>query len=232
MISIESIICRLVSAVILGGMVGLERERLVRAAGLRTHALVCLGAALFMIVSAFGFTDILGYPHVDLDPSRIAAQVVTGIGFLGAGTIIFQQGSVRGLTTAASIWAVAAVGLAVGGGMYLVACIATFLALVILVVVKPLERRIDPPDHYAFVIVVSRESVTLSAIYASLEAAKTTVVRIVVTPHITPNEDRLELLLPRIEHPIAVEIAESLRHVAGVNSVQFTEERFVLPENR
>src|SRR6266852_1399093 len=142
MIAPQQVILRLVIATVLGSIVGLERERLDRAAGLRTHALVGLGAALFMLVSAFGFTDIMHAPQVTLDPSRVAAQVVSGIGFLGAGTIILRREIVRGLTTAASVWAVAAVGLAVGGGLYLAAASATLLALTILVVFKPVETRL------------------------------------------------------------------------------------------
>jgi hypothetical protein len=107
------IVQRLVLASGLGAIVGAERERLERGAGLRTHALVGVGAALFMIVSAFGFAVVLMPPQVGLDPSRIAVQVVSGIGFLGAGTNIFQREIVRGLTTAASIWAVAAIEAAV-----------------------------------------------------------------------------------------------------------------------
>src|SRR5829696_5358074 len=132
MIPTEQIVLRLLVATVLGGIVGVERERLERAAGLRTHALVGVGAALFMIVSAFGVTDILGTPGVGLDPSRIAAQVVSGIGFLGAGTIIFQREIVRGLTTAASVWAVAAIDLAVGGGLWLAAILTTGLVLLVL----------------------------------------------------------------------------------------------------
>ena len=101
---------RLGVAAVLGALVGLERERLEWAAGMRTHALVSLGSALFMVVSIFGFSDILNERHVILDPSRVAAQVASGIGFIGAGTIIFRREVVKGLTTAASIWAVAAVG--------------------------------------------------------------------------------------------------------------------------
>ena len=117
MLSDTDIALRLLAATLLSGIIGLERERGERAAGLRTHALVGLGSCLVMIVSAFGFED-WHYSPGALDPSRIAAQVVSGIGFLGAGVIIFQRdgGAVRGLTTAASVWVVAAIGLAVGGG--------------------------------------------------------------------------------------------------------------------
>ncbi len=133
---------RLVSATLCAGVIGLERERAEMSAGLRTHALVGLGSALIMIASAFGFSDVLGTPNVVLDPSRIAAQVVSGIGFLGAGTILVQQQVVRGLTTAASIWAVAAIGLSIGGGLYVPALIATALALIVLEVMRPVERRL------------------------------------------------------------------------------------------
>ena len=139
----HEIALRLVTATALAGLVGLDRERHRSAAGLRTHALVGMSSCLLMIVSAFGFADILGTPGVGLDPSRIAAQIVTGIGFLGAGTIIAHGDSVRGLTTAASIWTVAALGIAVGGGMYRAAILGTALALILLLVMRPIERRLD-----------------------------------------------------------------------------------------
>jgi putative Mg2+ transporter-C (MgtC) family protein len=132
---------RLLLAAVLGSVIGFERERLLWAAGLRTHMLVCVGSCLIMIVSAYGFTSVLG-PHVILDPSRVAAQVVSGIGFLGAGSIILRNEVVKGLTTAASLWAVAAVGLAVGGGLYYAAVSATVIILGILAGLKPLEERV------------------------------------------------------------------------------------------
>jgi putative Mg2+ transporter-C (MgtC) family protein len=131
---------RLGVAALLGSLIGVERERLLWAAGLRTHMLVCVGSCLVMIVSAYGFAGVLGR-YVVLDPSRIAAQVVSGIGFLGAGSIILRNEVVKGLTTAASLWAVAAVGLAVGGGLYLAAVMTTVIILVILAGIKPLEER-------------------------------------------------------------------------------------------
>jgi len=134
------LIARLGLAALLGGVIGFERERLSWAAGLRTHMLVCVGACLFMIVSAYGFMDVLAHEHVSLDPSRVAAQVVSGIGFLGAGSILLRGEIVRGLTTAASLWSVAAVGLATGGGLYVAAVAATVIILIILAGIKPLER--------------------------------------------------------------------------------------------
>ena len=135
------LIARLGLAALLGGAIGFERERLSWAAGLRTHMLVCVGSCLFMIVSAYGFMGVLEHDHVSLDPSRVAAQVVSGIGFLGAGSILLRGEIVRGLTTAASLWTVAAVGLAAGGGLYLAAVSATIIILIILAGIKPLERR-------------------------------------------------------------------------------------------
>ena len=114
----SEVVIRLLLAAALGSVIGLERERLLWAAGLRTHMLVSVGSTLVMIVSAYGFAGVVNTPGVSLDPSRVAAQVVSGIGFLGAGTILLRQEVIRGLTTAASLWAVAAIGLAVGGGLY------------------------------------------------------------------------------------------------------------------
>lgn len=141
MISWSEILIRLSLAALFGAFIGLERERKDWAAGLRTHMMVSVGSCLIMIVSAFGFADILGTEHVSLDPSRVAAQVVSGIGFIGAGTILFlKRGAIRGLTTAAGLWTVAAIGLATGGGLYFAAAATTIIALIILWALQPIER--------------------------------------------------------------------------------------------
>lgn len=123
---------RLVLAALFGTIIGLDREYREKEAGFRTHFLVSLGSALMMIVSQCGFSEILTHDGVSLDPSRIAAQVVSGIGFIGAGTIIFNHQIVRGLTTAASLWATAGIGLTAGAGMSWLALAATILTLVAL----------------------------------------------------------------------------------------------------
>ncbi|WP_271005584.1 MgtC/SapB family protein [Listeria seeligeri] len=123
-------ILRLVIAGILGAVIGLDREIRAKEAGFRTHFLVSLGSALIMIVSQYGFSEIATMQTVSFDPSRVAAQVVSGIGFIGAGTIIIQKKFVRGLTTAAGLWATAGIGLAVGAGMYWVGIAATLLTLI------------------------------------------------------------------------------------------------------
>jgi putative Mg2+ transporter-C (MgtC) family protein len=138
------VLLRLALAAALGAAIGLERELREREAGLRTHLLVSLGSALFTIVSAYGFHAFLasGQSVVRADPSRIAAQIVTGIGFLGAGAIIRQGLSVRGLTTAATLWVVAAIGLATGAGYYSAAIVTTVLVLVSLWPLRILAHRI------------------------------------------------------------------------------------------
>lgn len=124
-------ILRLVVASLMGVVIGLEREYRSKEAGYRTHFLVALGSALMMIVSQYGFNDVLKADLVRLDPSRLAAQVVSGIGFIGAGTIILlQKQIVRGLTTAAGIWATSGIGLAIGAGMFTIGVTATILFLI------------------------------------------------------------------------------------------------------
>jgi putative Mg2+ transporter-C (MgtC) family protein len=127
-------------ALLLSGAVGLEREVRHKDAGLRTHILVGVGAALFMLISKYGFTDVLEKGLIVLDPSRMAAQVVSGIGFLGAGLIFVRRDSVRGLTTAASIWVTAAVGSAAGAGLLILAAEATGIYIVVTLVL-PVARR-------------------------------------------------------------------------------------------
>ena len=140
------LILRIFVAAVLGGLIGLEREYREKSAGFRTHFLVALGSALFMVVSAYGFGVIITGTQdqaIRLDVSRIAAQVVTGIGFIGAGTIIFQKNVVRGLTTAAGVWVTAAIGLACGGGLYIIASVSTFLVLLGLEAFNYFLRRFD-----------------------------------------------------------------------------------------
>ena len=146
MISEWEMIGRLLLAAVLGSLIGLQREHQFWTAGLRTHMLVATGACLFMTVSAFGFQQALTQPGTQLDPSRIAAQIVTGIGFLGAG-VIFKEGlSVRGLTTAASIWITAAIGILMGIGFYMPAILATVLTLSTLSIFRWIEARM--PAHF------------------------------------------------------------------------------------
>lgn len=220
MIAPEQVILRLVIATILGSIVGLERERLDRAAGLRTHALVGLGAALFMLVSAFGFADVMHAPQVTLDPSRVAAQVVSGIGFLGAGTIILRREIVRGLTTAASVWAVAAVGLAVGGGLYLAAVSATLLALIVLVAFKPVETRLFAHRRSTGLsLQVEPRAQPLLAIEAAVEAAGVRLEALRIQPDHELEMDRVEITFYPAPRERVRALMESLRQIDGVRGI-------------
>ena len=142
MLDWNEILLRLFLAAIFGAAVGIERERKDWAAGMRTHMMVCVGSALTMMVSSFGFSDVLGSDYVELDPSRVAAQVISGIGFLGAGTILFlKPATIKGLTTASGLWTIAGIGLATGGGMYFAAGAATVIALLILWGMQVVQKK-------------------------------------------------------------------------------------------
>ncbi len=130
-------------AFLLSGLIGLEREIRQKAAGLRTYTVVGVGAALFTLVSKYGFTDVLHSGTVSLDPSRMAAQIVSGLGFIGAGVIFVQRGSVQGLTTAATIWLTAAVGSAAAAGLPLLAVLATAAYFLVSYGVRPLAHRLS-----------------------------------------------------------------------------------------
>lgn len=144
---------RLAVAMLLGGVIGFEREYRAKDAGFRTHFLVALGSALFCIVSQFGFGFELK------DSSRVAAQVVSGIGFLGAGTIIFQKNVVRGLTTAAGLWVTAAIGLSCGTGMYIPAVVTTFMVLIGLEILSTVIPRVSTSVVILSFSATSQESV-------------------------------------------------------------------------
>ena len=146
MISFPEILLRLAVALMLGAVIGFEREQKEHAAGLRTLALVSLGCALFTIISAYGFLELLTIPHTTIDPTRVASYIVAGIGFLGGGTIFLsrQNEKVKGLTTAATIWVIAAVGIACGVGMILAALVTTLMMLFILFLLPFAEKFILP----------------------------------------------------------------------------------------
>ncbi|MGH8183523.1 MAG: MgtC/SapB family protein [Terriglobales bacterium] len=222
MLGTPEIAIRLLLAAVLGAVIGFDRERHSWAAGLRTHMLVCLGAALAMIVSAFAFSDVLQqWPRVVLDPSRIAAQVISGIGFLGAGTIMFlhRENVVRGLTTAAGLWAVAAIGLAVGGGMYAAAVIATAVAWVILAVLKPLERRFAVRKPLPQVRVGFAGRASLAAIEQVL-IGRDLPASTIVTRRIPDDGDEVTVEFARgFERNVLGELADALRGLPGVATV-------------
>jgi putative Mg2+ transporter-C (MgtC) family protein len=193
MLTWQETLFRLFISAVLGGLIGLDRGRRDLGAGLRTHMLVSVGSALLMLVSAYGFSPSLKPSLVVLDPSRVAAQVVSGIGFLGAGTILMRKEIVKGLTTAAGIWAVAAVGLAVGGGLYGAALFATAIMLGILVVLKPIENRFLGRWRKDRVTVTwDPERCELSSISQAVQRSKTSSARVEIDYHFTGGANRSE----------------------------------------
>ena len=147
-----TLIIRLVVACLLAFVIGLDREYRAKDAGLKTHFLVSLGSALFMIISRYGFDN-----STQVDFSRVAAQVVSGIGFIGAGTIIFQKQIVRGLTTAASLWSVSGIGMAAGAGLYAVAVAATLLTLIGLEAFGYLFKKLAARRIYISILVSDKQ---------------------------------------------------------------------------
>jgi putative Mg2+ transporter-C (MgtC) family protein len=204
------LIVRLLIAAGLGSLVGAERERLIWAAGLRTHMLVCVGSCLFMIVSAYGFASVIG-PGVILDPSRVAAQVVSGIGFLGAGSILLRGDLVRGLTTAASLWTVAAIGLAVGGGLYVEAVAATIIILVILAGIKPMEKWYQRRNQTLNMrLRVEPGKMSLATLEKVLDYRAQRISRYILIPSLDPSCEEFEVTIKRLSEEDMTEIIRKL----------------------
>lgn len=207
---------RLAVALILGAVVGLERERQERAAGLRTVTMVSLGSCLFTIVGAYGFPQ--------TDPSRVAAQIVTGIGFLGAGTIFLRKDLVRGLTTAATIWTVAAIGMAAGTAQYFEAAFTTLLILAVLMVLKPIEKHFfKRPNEAQVSMVVNRADGEIERVRGALAAIGAFPMSIRVH-EVTETDDRLELDVGLPQNRTTAELLRQLRTVDGARQIFISRE--------
>ena len=217
------VLLRLAVATVFGALIGLERERLDRAAGLRTHTMVAISSCLVMIVSAYGFSQTLGTEHVSFDPSRVAAQVVSGIGFLGAGVIIFRKNTVRGLTTAASVWAVAGVGLAAGGGLFWVAGVGTVFILAVQFGLRRLEQRffVRHQEH-RLDLRVRRGERRLLAVESAIAAGGVEMRGLRLRPARAGAEDRVEIDLGVTREGAVGALLETLRDLEGVRVVTYT----------
>jgi putative Mg2+ transporter-C (MgtC) family protein len=214
------IILRLLVAAALGSLIGLERERLGWSAGLRTHMLVCVGSCLIMIVSAYCFSTTLG-DHVVLDPSRVAAQVVSGIGFLGAGSIIFRNEAIKGLTTAASVWAVAGVGLASGGGLYTAAVASTVIILAILAGLKPWEERYQSArTEFELSLTASRGTVSVNFLKDTLGTRLGRIHQLVVHSREDDASEEVKLVMNRVSPKAQSEIVRKLEAVPAIRQVR------------
>ncbi|HEX7056728.1 MAG TPA: MgtC/SapB family protein [Bacilli bacterium] len=212
---------RLFLAMVLGGLVGWEREQSNRAAGFRTHILVCIGSALLMLLSIYGFSDFAEEINVRIDPARMAAQVITGIGFLGAGVIIYNGLSITGLTTAASLWVVAAIGLSIGAGFYFAASLCTALVLFNLMVLNKVEKRLFRAKKLHVIKIKTEDKPGNLGEITEVLKMHNTEIRRLTTEHI-PNEGSsapifqiaFTVRLPA-ELPL-VELIEKLRKMPGV----------------
>jgi putative Mg2+ transporter-C (MgtC) family protein len=210
------LLLRLLVALVLGAVIGLERERQERAAGLRTVTMVSLGSCLFTIVGAYGFSA--------TDPSRVAAQIVTGIGFLGAGTIFLRKDLVRGLTTAATIWSVAAIGMAAGTAQYLIALFTTLLILAVLMILKPIERRFfKRPNEAQVSMVVPRAEGEIEKVREALRAIGAFPLSVRVH-ELNETDDRLEIDVGLPAERTTSELLRQLRAVGGAKQIYISRE--------
>ncbi|HWC32413.1 MAG TPA: MgtC/SapB family protein [Actinomycetota bacterium] len=218
---------RLVLAAALGGAIGIEREISDQPAGFRTHMLVSLGACLFAVVSAYGFDAFLEAglaEQVRFDPSRLAAQIVTGIGFLGAGAIIRYGMTVRGLTTAASLWVVAAIGTAVGIGTYIVSLVTTVITLISLYGLKRVRGRLVrglKKEHEEFLIEAGRD-VALDGVLAALSDAAIRVDHVRVEDERGEDARQIVLFLAMPPGRDPEEVAALLSSMEGIRGVDWT----------
>src|SRR5262245_8007329 len=183
--------------------------------------LVSVGSSLVMIVSAYGFDEVLRPSRVVLDPSRVAAQVVSGIGFLGAGLILRRNQSVHGLTTAASVWAVAAVGLAAGGGLYLAATSGTVLMLAILAAIKPLEDRLFGRARHRMIRLITTEMLAVTDLEPLLRRHGLDLVGLHIASGPRPGEQQVDITCGGITEAKLPAVLDALKGVEGVREVAF-----------
>jgi len=214
------ILFRLVLAAVLSGVIGFEREFHGRAAGFRTHILLCIGSTLVMLTSMHIF-DIY-YTKVAVDPGRIAAGVVTGIGFLGAGAIMHSRSSIRGLTTAASLWVVAGIGLAVGSGLYLGSIITTILTLIALMIFSRIEHSMIRKDWYKTIVIETKDGADqLKAIREALAEYRSEITDFEADRAGDGTNMVLKLGLKLYESRLADPIIENIGRLNGVKSVKW-----------
>ncbi len=214
------ILFRLILAAVLSGVIGFEREFHGRAAGFRTHILLCIGSTLVMLTSMHIFDIYIS--RVPVDPARIAAGVVTGIGFLGAGAIMHFKSSVRGLTTAASLWVVAGIGLAVGSGLYFGAIVTTVITIVALMFFGRLEHAMIRKDWYKTLIIETKEGVEqLKAIRAVLGEFRTDITDFEVERAKDGVSMQLKIGIKIYEKKCASDIIDDIGHLDGVKAARW-----------
>ena len=215
--SVYEIIFKLALAGILGGVIGLERESLNRPAGLRTYTLVCVGSALAMVVSLDMYFQY--YQTVNADPGRIAAQVISGIGFLGAGTIMREGATVRGLTTAAGLWVVACIGLAVGAGLYIPAIATTILILFILIYFIRFEERFTGLREFKRLVMLVEDRPGQVGIIGSILGDLGVLIKNIQLTRVEGEDLEIELLIQLPSNLTINDVINELSEVKGLRNI-------------
>ncbi len=215
---------KLLLAALAGGLVGFEREKHGRPAGLRTNLLVAVGSCVMMIVSEafylkYGMFD--AGTTLRLDPSRVAAQIVTGIGFIGAGVILKEGASVRGLTTAASLWTVAGLGMAFGMGFFSLGTIATLLVLVSLTFLKKLDPIIKKDRFLTLAVTAVNREGLLEELQEIFNARKLMISDIVSHVDLVANELFYQMVITQQRQRIGHEVTEAIKHLEGIKKIHY-----------
>lgn len=223
------ILIRLLVSMLLGGLIGWERERSSHAAGLRTHILVCVGSTLIMLLSVYGFSEFVNETNVRIDPARLATAVISGIGFLGAGTILFTGKAITGLTTAASLWVVAAIGLAIGAGFYFASITATVLVLLNLWVLNIVELRyIRRSKAHSITVEGISGVLTLERVSKFMYAENISIKKVTFIKERSGHTISSEILLTELRMNVEIhheyspmDIIGRLQKIEGVTAVSF-----------
>ncbi len=210
-------VLRIALAAFFGGLVGYERKNRLKKAGVRTHLIVCLGAALMMLISKYGFADLANQPGYRMDPSRVASQIVTGIGFLGAGVIFVRKQTVSGLTTAAGIWTTAGIGMAFGAGMYILAAVSTLILILMQVLLRSHPQLFFIPVAESFEILVKNTPEAVKDLRRVLEEQKITIfnVRVDKLDNSVTQIDLLVKFPPSLSVDALMELLNNLDYVVS-----------------
>lgn len=215
------LILRLLVASLCGFAIGYERTNRLKEAGIRTHMIVAVGSALVMIVSKYGFFDVMRLNNVTLDPSRIAAQIVTGIGFLGAGTILVRRSGINGLTTPAGLWATAAVGMAVGAKLYIVGVATTAIVLLIQIVLHQHLPFLPKMDTQHVTIVMDQNQDEINALRTQLRKLNIHVTNVDMERKPEKQEVKLNLWLETAEPANIDRFLTVFAERPGIKSLQY-----------
>ena len=213
----DEFILRICLAGLVSGIIGVERQIRGKGAGLRTHVLIGMGSALFMIVSKYGFADVLALDHVGLDPSRIAAQVVTGVGFIGAGNIIVRNQNISGLTTAADIWVTASIGMVIGSGMYELGVYGSIMTLLVLEVLHQITSRFMNKTWHLQLTLADIETASIIAWFKNHHIKSR-----IVSLQETATNDIVTVDITLTARTSIDDIMQELKNIPGVQSVSIS----------